>query len=400
MSISFKVLKFFTMSPSVNYEEKWYGEKIIWGEKILDDDTVASIVKLGTQKGFNRISNYSFGTSLNTRIYGIYFFKRGKVKAIRHIINPSISLNYTPDFTGNKNYFTKFTDPTNSARTIVKANHEGYVYGASNTGRSGSVGLGVTNNLEMKVQGKDDSVARKVMLLNNLSFNTSYNLIADSFNLAPISIAANTNILDNTLNMNLSASLDPYNYVPILKEGVKTGKERRVDQLAWKSQHLGRITSATLAMSTNLNPKARSKATSSREKIGKSDMPDQEKQFLIQHPDAYVDFDIPWSLNMSYNLNYSHAISQKPSVTQSLTANGDLSLSEKWMITYSTGYHFESKQFTTSSFGISRDLHCWTMNFNWTPFGYYQSYYLTIRVKASVLQDLKLERRKPFFDNL
>lgn len=400
-SISFKVLKYFTMSPSVNYEEKWYGEKLVWGEKMLNDDTIASIVKVDTLKEFNRIANYSFGTSLNTRIYGTYFFKRGKVKAIRHVINPSVSINYTPDFTGNTNYFQKFKDPRDTTKTIVKARHEGFVYGASNTGKSGSIGFGLGNNLEMKVQGKDDSVARKVMLLNNLSFNTSYNLIADSFNLAPISIAANTNILDNTLNVNVSASLDPYSYRDLVNsEGIKTGREKRFDEYAWKSKSFGRITSATVAMSTNLNPKARSKQTSSREKIAKSDMPEQEKEFLMKNPDAYVDFDIPWSLNLSYTANYSHQLNQKASITQSITANGDLSLSEKWKITYSTGYHFESKQFTTSSFGISRDLHCWTLNLNWTPFGYYQSYYFTIRVKASVLQDLKLERRKPFFDNL
>jgi hypothetical protein len=397
-SISFKVLKYFTMSPSISYEEKWYGEKLEWEKVYLEDDTIATIVRKDTIKQFNRIANYSFGTSLNTRIYGIYFLKRGKVKAIRHIINPSISFNYTPDFTGNTNYFQKFSDPRDSTKTIVKARHEGFVYGASNTGRSGSIGFGLGNNLEMKVQGKDDSVARKVMLLNNLSFNSSYNLIADSFKLAPISISANTNILDNTLNINLSATLDPYNYHTTIVEGVS--RERRIDEYAWKSGSLGRITSATLAMSTNLNPKGRSKETSSREKIGKSDMPEQEKEFLLQNPNAYVDFEIPWSLNLSYNLNYTHPVNQKASVTQSITANGDLSLSEKWKITYTTGYHFETKQFTTSSFGISRDLHCWTLNLNWTPFGYYQSYYFTIRVKASVLQDLKLERRKPFFDNL
>jgi outer membrane usher protein FimD/PapC len=249
----------------------------------------------------------------------------------------------------------------------------------------------------MKVQDEDDSVARKVMLLNNLAFSSSYNLMADSFNLAPISISANTNVLNNKLNINLSASLDPYNYVTTNNEGVTT--ERRVDELAWKSQHLGRITNATLNVSTNLNPKKRSKDTSSREKISQSDMPEHEKQYLLAHPDVYVDFDIPWSLNLAYNLNYQHSLNDDPKITQAITANGTLALSEKWQLTYSTGYHVETKQFTTSNFGISRDLHCWTFNLNWTPFGYYQSYNVTIAVKSAVLRDLKVERRKPFFDN-
>ncbi len=144
----------------------------------------------------------------------------------------------------------------------------------------------------MKVQNEDDSVARKVMLLNNLAFSSSYpTSMADSFNLAPISISANTNILNNKLNINLSSTLDPYNYVTTTSEGIST--ERRVDELAWKSQRLGRITNATLNVSTNLNPKKRSKDTSSREKIAQSDMPEHEKQYLLAHPDVYVDFEIP-----------------------------------------------------------------------------------------------------------
>jgi lipopolysaccharide assembly outer membrane protein LptD (OstA) len=397
-SFSFKALRYFTVSPSVSYEEKWYFEKVDWKK---DDE--GNIVRGDTIKGFNRIANYSFSTSLTTRLYGTYFFKKktSKIKAIRHVVNPSISFGYTPDFTGNTNYFHKFrtVDSNNDSMSVFKSYHEGFVYGGSNTGKSGSIGFSLGNNLEAKVQGPQDSVARKVMLLNNLSFSSSYNIIADSFKLAPIGISANTNILNNKLNLNLSATLDPYNYVMRPVEGEEP-VEKRMDQLAWKSGHLGRITSATLAMSTNLNPKARNKETTSREKIAKSNMPQQEKEFLIQNPDAYIDFEIPWSLNLSYNLSYTHAVDSDPNIVQTVSANGDLSLSEKWKVTYSTGYHFESKEFTQTNLGISRDLHCWTMHLNWTPFGRFQSFNFTINVKASILQDLKLERRKSFLDNL
>jgi hypothetical protein len=206
--------------------------------------------------------------------------------------------------------------------------------------------------------------------------------------------------MDNLLNVNLSATLDPYNILTTFDETGARTESRDRHNLAWKNGKLGRITNATLAMSTNLNPKARSKETSSREKIGKSDLPEQEKEFLLQNPDAYVDFDIPWSMNVSYNLNYSHQINSKANVTQTINASGDLSISEKWKITYSTGYHFESKEFTQTNLGIARDLHCWTMRVDWTPFGRFQQFFFTINVKSSLLQDLKLERRKPFYDNL
>jgi hypothetical protein len=396
-SFSFKALRYLTFSPSINYEEKWYGEQLTWG---FNEDSV--LVRTDTTKGFNRIANYSVGIGLSTRFYGMYFFKKqsSNVKAIRHVINPTISFSYTPDFSKNSDYFQQLVNPRDTTKRIIyQDRYQGSVYGGSTLGRSGSIGFGIGNNLEMKIQKPQDSVARKVMLLNNLSLSSSYNLMADSFNLAPISISANTNILDNLFNVNLSASLDPYAILTTVDEE-GTGTERRIDELVWKNGSIGRITTATFAMSTNLNPKARNKETTTREKIGKSDLPEQEKEFLLQNPDAYVDFEIPWSLNISYNLGYSNPINQAQKVTQTITMSGDISLSASWKVTFSSGFHFEQKEFTQTNLGIARDLHCWTMRLNWTPFGRFQQYNFTINVKSTILQDLKLERRKPFFDNL
>lgn len=409
LSYSFKLLKFFTMSPSVNYEEKWYFEKLNW-RYVRDEATGNYVAKADTIQGFNRISNYSMSVGLNTRIYGMYFFNSGKVKAIRHVINPSISFGLTPDFSNNPNYFNILRRPTGPTPVFepeleYRARHEGFVYGSSTLGKAGSISFGLGNNLEMKVKSDKDTVERKVMLLNNLSLSSSYNLMADSFKLAPVSMSANTNILDNMINVNLSATLDPYNYVRSADEEGRIS-ERRVDSYAWKGGSLGRLTNATLALNTNLNPDMRKRENTTREKVAQSDIPEEDKQHILQNPNAYVDFDIPWSLNISYNLNYRRPITrnaeriQPAQVVQTVQVSGDLSISEKWKVTYNTGYHFESKQFTQTNVGISRDLHCWHMNLTWVPFGRFQSYNFTIAVKASVLQDLKLERRRPFLDNL
>ena len=409
ISYSFKFLKFFTMSPSVSYEEKWYFEKLDW-RYVQDDKTGNYVAKADTIQGFNRIANYSTSVGLNTRVYGMYFFKRGKVKAIRHVINPNISMGLTPDFSRNPNYFDVVNRPSggsviNEPTVEYRARHEGFVYGSSSLGKAGSIGFGIGNNLEMKVMGEKDTVERKVMLLNNLSLNSSYNLMADSFKLAPISMSANTNIMDNMINVNLSASIDPYNYIRVTDEAGRI-TERRVDSYAWKGGSPGRITNATLALNTNLNPNMRKREQETREKVGQSDIPEEDKRHILQNPNAYVDFDIPWSLNISYNLSYRRPLTrnqdriQPAQVIQTVQLSGDLSVSEKWKITYNSGYHFESKEFTQTNVGISRDLHCWHMNLTWVPFGRFQSYNFTIAVKASVLQDLKLERRRPFLDNL
>jgi hypothetical protein len=251
----------------------------------------------------------------------------------------------------------------------------------------------------MKVQSPKDSVARKVSLLNSLSISSSYNLFADSFKLAPFSISANTNVLNNLLNVNMSAVLDPYLYRTYPPDENGKTYERRIDQYS-----LGRITSATMAVNTNLNPKGRESDQKSREKISPSDLPQQEKDFMLNNPNSYVDFEVPWSLRINYSLSYARPIKQLSTtklfnITQTLQFSGDISLSAKWKINFNSGYHFEMKEFTQTTITIARDLHCWTMNFMWVPFGAFTSYNLTFRVKASVLQDLKMERRKPFYDN-
>ena len=410
LSYSFKLLRFFTMSPSMSYEEKWYFEKLNW-RYVQDEETGNFVAQADTIRGFNRIANYSTSVGLTTRIYGFYAFKSGKVKAIRHVINPSISFGLTPDFANNPNYFNILNRPGGPALPYeptveYRSRHEGFVYGSSTMGKAGSINFGLGNNLEMKVMSEKDTVERKVMLLNNLSLGSSYNLMADSFKLAPITVSANTNIMDNTINVNLSATLDPYNYFRTINPETGRVTERRIDNYAWKGGSLGRITNATLALNTNLNPDMRKKENETREKVAASDIPEEDKQHIIQNPNAYIDFDIPWSLNIAYNLNYRRPVTtnaeriQPAQIVQTLQMSGDLSISEKWKITYNTGYHFESKEFTQTNVGISRDLHCWHMNLTWVPFGRFQSYNFTIAVKASVLQDLKLERRRPFLDNL
>jgi hypothetical protein len=394
ISYSFKAFRFFTVSPSINYEEKWYFEKLNWKYDIVNNSP--TLIAADTIREFNRISNYSFSTAFNTRLYGMYSFKKGSVKAIRHTINPSVSFGITPNFTKNDNYFQAINQ---NGKILYKSRHEGFAYGPSNTGKSGSIGFGLGNTLEMKVKNEKDTVARKVSLLNNLSIGSSYNLVADSFKLANFGLSANTNILDGKFAITMSATLDPYYYQKFKTEDNKS-YERKIDDYAWQHGGIGRITNATIAINTNLNPKARENEQASQKKIIDSNLPEQEKQLLLNDPSAYIDFDIPWSLRVNYSLSYSRPIQtintkEIFTINQTLQFSGDLSLSQAWKINFSSGYDIKAKEFTQTSISLTRDLHCWTAALNWVPFGYYTSYNFTIRVKASVLQDLKMERRNP-----
>lgn len=404
LSTSFKLLKFFTVSPSFNYDEIWYFNRLNW-----TFDPVKSIpVVKDTVQQFNRVSNYSGGVGITTRIYGTYLFKNknSRIKAIRHVINPSASIGFNPDFSDPKyGYYQRFdvSNPTTGVTTYLKSVHEGFIYGSSKSGKSASIGFSVNNNLEMKVRSAKDTVDKKIALFNTLSIGGGYNLLADSFKLSTLALSANSNVLNNKINLNLSATLDPYEYRSV-PAGVNSSdqpifKEKRFDRYTWSDGKIGRITSANFAFSTNLNPKGQKSDNETRDKISKSNASDADKRVLLQNPDLYIDFDIPWNLRISYNADYQHQVNQKPKVTQAIRFSGDISLSEKWKVTYNSGYDFQNKQFTQTQFSLNRELHCWQMSLNWTPFGRFQNFFFSIGVKSALLRDLKLDRTRAFQDS-
>jgi len=403
LSTSFKLLKFFTISPSVNYEERWYFEKLNWNYNETDKRFYADTIDV-----FNRVYNYSGSASLNTRIYGTYLSKNpnSKLRAIRHVINPSVGYSYRPDFSDPRfDYYQKFAikDGVGRENIVLKARHESFIYGTASPGRSSALNMGINNNIELKVRGEKDTVDRKIALFNTLSIGGSYNFLADSMKLSNLGISANTNILQDKINLNFGATLDPYEYRYVITDYDENDApiytEMRVNKLVWNNGQIGRITQANMALSTNLSPKGQKKDNDTRDRIAKSNLPDAEKKYLLQNPDVYIDFSIPWNLRISYNVDYQHSVNTSPVITQTIRFNGDISLSEKWKVLFNSGYDFQNKSFTQTQISINRDLHCWQMSLNWTPFGRYQSYNFSIGIKSSMLKDLKLDRQRNFFDN-
>lgn len=324
-------------------------------------------------------------------------------------------MSFQPDF-GDPSYgYYEKLQLTGNASPVYKSVHEGFVYGSSRFGESATLGFGVNNTVEMKVKSKKDTVARKIALFNTLSINSGYNLRADSFKLAPFGMAANTNILNDKLNINMTASLDPYKYVTIASSDPASGlakREIRTRYFAWnpytapagydvveEGSGIGRITNANLALSTNLSPKGQSKDNDMRAKLGKANIPEADKQYLLNNPDAYIDFDIPWNLRINYNVDYNHVLNSDPRLTQTMRLDGDFSITRAWKVAFNSGYDFERNEITQTFITIARDLHCWQVNLSWVPFGKYQSYTFFIGIKSSLLKDLRMNRTRSFFDN-
>ncbi len=400
LSTSFNLFNYVMLSPSVNYSEKWYTKTI---RKQWDEDNKE--VKTEEVNGFKRAYEYNTSVSLSTKVYGMYNFKsNSKVQAIRHVLSPQVGLSYKPDFSKETYGFYQNVQIDSTGRTREYSIFEGTLFGGPGKGESGTISLGIANNLEMKVLSTKDTTenTRKIKLLESFNVNTGYNMLADSLHWSPVSVTARTTLFEK-FNINVSSTFDPY--------GIDE-KGANVKEFQYSlNKQLVRLTSARAGVSfslsggdkgsgdkNNTSPERGVNRTNPRGDMGGIDNPRFGESIGTEYLDGeYVDFDVPWSLSLDYSFSYSK-YGLKPTTSQTLGFSGDLSLSPKWKIGFRSGYDFKGKKLTTTSLNFFRDLHCWEMSLSVIPIGYLRSFSFRINVKSGTLRDLKLSRRQTHYD--
>jgi LptD protein len=406
LSSNFTLFKYFTGTASANYTELWYLQKYNYNY-----NESSKKVERSLQDGFNRVGFYTSSFAMNTNFYGFYNFKgKGKIQTIRHHIAPTFSFNYNPDFSDPAYGYYQEIQADESGRTQRYSRHQGLIFGDAPLGESRSLNLSIRQVLEAKIKADTDSTegeSKKIPLLESFNFNAAYNFAADSFQLSPLQLSARTSFFEQKLSINLNSTIDPYAVMQTqLADGSRTF--RTINEFAWKKgQGIGVIRNASINLNASLNPQNGKNPGQVRDELTQDFLQqggvmnpfvENEINRIVADPSQYIDWDIPWNLTVGYNLAYAKQINNSTNVTQAMNLNGDLSISEKWKINFNTGYNFDQKQITQTMIGIARDLHCWQMNVNWVPFGRFTSYNIDIRVKSSILQDLKVSRRRSFFD--
>lgn len=391
LSTSITFLRYFKMNPSANFTQVIYGSRnsYEWTQK----DTVRTIVN----QGLSQFYSYNASVDFTTTFYSTFLFKSQKFKALRHTMIPTISLSYQPDFSDPRFGFYQEVQVSEDGRTQRIARMNG-VYGSPASGESGTISFSLRNTLEAKVEtneGKDE----KRKLLDSFDFNTAYNLAADSFNLSNIGVNLRTSLFKNKIGINVRGAIDPYNY-EILGRDTLTGKvnaQRRINTFAWQEgASIGSLSTLGISLNTSLSAdgfKSDNEEEASSQAISQADL-----DFINQNKDLYVDFNVPWTISISYNWNYNRTGLIEGNASQNLSFNGDLSVTPKWKVAYNASYDLELNEFSDATFNIHRDLHCWELRVSWTPVGFRRGYSLDLRVKSSLLQDLKLNRRNNWRD--
>ena len=363
ISTSVKVLKYFTFSPRINYTERWYTNQISKSFNSLDSTIITD-----TLNKFTRAGEYNITAGLNTKIYGLVQFKKGKVKAIRHVITPNLSFSYKPDFSNSQYGYYKNVQ-SSTGNTEEYSIMQNGIFGSPSKGKQGNIILNISNILEAKLNSKKDTIksTKKIKIFENLNVGSSYNIFADSLNLNDINLNARTRFLD-VIDFTFSSRYDPY----VVNENF-TNNVNKFE--LFENGRLARFTNANTTVGLTIsNNTFKKKKEEEKEKNNK----------------------ISWSFNANYSLNYNkgYRSSEFSDTIQTLNFSGDLKISDKWKLNFQSGYDFDTKELTYSSINIYRDLHCWEMILNLIPLGYHRSYTFTIRVKAAILQDLKLERKR------
>jgi hypothetical protein len=402
-STNIKAFKYFTLSPSANYEETWQFDYINKAYDVTDN-----VVVTDTLRGFKTYREYNMGVSLSTNIYGTFNFNKGRLKAIRHTIRPTISYSYRPDF--KDNYIKEVQQSALATDLQQYTVFDQGIYGAPSSGLSNSIGISLNNVLEAKMAPKDpesDEEDEKIMLLNNLNFNSSYNIAADSLRWSNVRFSAGTRLLKDKLALNFNGTLDPYQ---VNEEG------RQINKF---NPNIFRLTNANLTANYSISStdfdksKKDSKdnkesndtsngngANNPRDVMGMDLDPRDTRQNNSNKTETskteLYRAKIPWSINLVYSANYSNnGVDPGKIGVHTLGFGGNIELSPKWGVGYSSGYDVKSGAFSFSRFNFTRDLDSWKFNFNWVPFGTNSSYTFFIGIKSSTLADLKWDKNKP-----
>lgn len=398
VSLSLNVLKYFQFNTSMNYTERWYLQSV--EKRLLNEINGYSTVR-DTVQGFKRAYDYSVSSGLSTKVYGNFNKPIGKIQAMRHVMTPSINVNYRPDFAAPRyGYYRDFVDH-NGAYSRYSIFENG-IYGSPSQGRSFGIGFSVDNTLEAKIRDDKDTTGtgiKKIPILQGLSFSGNYNAVADSMKLSPISFSGRTALFDQKVNINFNGTFDPYSYDKF--------SGQRIDRYMVKDGKLARLTNFGLSFDYSFNPNASKSRNNNIDSLKNSmpNMTDEQAQALARistDPNAFVDFNIPWNLSGSFSFNYSSIFDterreMKPNITSTVNLHGDFNVTPKWKVQFNTGFDFVRMESSMSQINIYRDLHCWDMSVGWVPFGRFKSFNVTIRAKASILQDLKLTKRTSHF---
>ena len=414
---NFTLFKYINFTPSISYSMNWFFNKT---EKVFNPETNSvEDVKGKMFSHFGATHNYSGGLSANTRLYGLFNFgKHHKLQAIRHIITPSISFNFSPEKATHFNGYRtlNYVDTLGVARSLDYNIYSGQVNSPPGRGKTASMSLSIGNNVEAKVRDLQDTTGtgtKKIKLIDNLSLSTGYNFLADSLNMNDISLSLSTSVFGK-LGVNASARLSPYAVVPTGERTYATINKFNGSVYGWDKPL--RLTSANISLSYSFSGEGKINGNDgSSGSSGEGNTTNYTKVYY--HPVTgeyipggwlyYTNPNSPWSVNISYSFSYSRSYSTASyqlltnhRFTQAISLSGNVKITPALAINLTTGFDLMAMKMTTTQLSATYDLHCFNISVSWVPTGTWKSWTFRIAANASALADLlRFKKSNSYWDN-
>lgn len=429
ISANFTLFKYININPSISFTDRMYTNKVMksW-------DTEAQTEVADTLHGFYNVYNWHMSIGASTKLYGFWVPSRkifgDKITAIRHVITPSVTFSYAPDFGASRyGYYETYqkTDAEGNVSLETYSPYQGALFGVPGRGKTGSFSFDLGNNIEMKIKSDKDSTGfKKLSIIDELGFNMSYNMAAKERPWSDLSVRLRLKWWKNyTFNMN--AVFATYAY-----ELDQNGNPYVGTHTEYSRGRFGRFQGMSQNVSFTLNPeklkkwfgrgddKDTDKENDDDDDLDNTDIETNVDDDMIKgqrgakkknagkaetDEDGYMKFSMPWSLTVGYGITMredQHGKFNKNSMrypykfTQTMNFSGNIRISDGWNISFSSGYDFEDHDISMTTASLQRDLHCFSMSCS-VVLAPYTSYNFSFRCNAATLTDaLKYDKRSGY----
>ena len=433
VSGNFTLFNYINVSPSFNFTDRMYTNKVTKSWNRTTQKEVSD-----TTYGFHNIYNWDLSLSASTKLYGMFIPNRkifgDKIQAIRHVITPSVSFSYAPDFGSSRYGYYSTYQRTNADGSVELVDYSPYsngLYSVPGRGKTGNVSFSFDNNIEMKIKSDKDSTGiRKISIIDNLGFRMSYNMAAKEKPWSDLSVDLRLKWWKN-YTFNLNAVFASYAY-----ELNSNGEPYVGNHTYWGMGKIGRFQGMSQNISYTLTPEkikklfggggddddTKSKRNDPEAEGVDTDIESNVDDDMIEgqrsarrkgsghkaktDDDGYMSFSMPWSITFGYGITmresndinrFNYKTMRYPyTFSQTLNFSGNLRISDGWNISFSSGYDFEHHALSMTTASLQRDLHCFNMSCQ-VVLAPYTSYNFTFRCNASTLTDaLKYDKRSGY----
>lgn len=373
-----------SLTPAFNYNHI-----INFQQTKLNYDKNSKTIVSNNYSKTGSFQTMSGSVALSTQIYAYYKFLGKKNPLMRHIITPNFTYSYTPLTTVKKD---AYLDANN--KEIFYSTYQNSAFAQSIPRASSLLGFNLMNTFELKRKSAKDSITgfKKTKIIEALSINGTYDFLRDSMKLSDLNLSLRISPINN-VSFVATSTFSPYAW----DENSLRAKKDFAYNLG---QGIGRFINASFNTTFTITSET-SKRKIEENKEAFNGTWNSDINYFMLHPEQILDFEIPWKINLTHVLNINQNIGRNSSqldkfiFVNTINFNGDINITKRWKVSNNSLFDVKAGKLVNSRFTLTRNLHCWTLNFDTTPIGSNKYFVLRLNANAQMLQSAKVQLTKP-----